>query len=47
MTFKVLTLIMITLNIIAFRYKKAIMLSFVYDMVYVVVLFVYYIIRNV
>lgn len=47
MMFKTLTLIMVILNIIAFRYKKAIMLSFIYDMVYVVVLFTYYIITNV
>lgn len=47
MTFKILTLIMITLNVTAFRYKKAVMLSFIYNMFYVVVLFVYYIITNV
>lgn len=47
MMFKVLTLIMVTLNITAFRYKKAIMLSFIYSMLYIVILFVYYILTNV
>lgn len=47
MMFKLSLLMFITLNIIAFRYKKAIMLSFIYDMIYVVVLFTYYIITNV
>lgn len=47
MIFKVLTLIMITLNVTAFRYKKAVMLSFIYSMIYIVVLFVYYILTNV